>query len=68
MPAGIPNEAWRDFEFTVFAVDPAASNTVYAGTRAHGVYQSSDGGHTCGRSQEPGIGRREPVRAGRLAG
>jgi photosystem II stability/assembly factor-like uncharacterized protein len=43
-PGGLPVEAWRNFEFTTFAFGPSGSNTVFAGTRDHGVYKSTDGG------------------------
>jgi photosystem II stability/assembly factor-like uncharacterized protein len=45
-PNGLPNESWRDFEFTSFVIDPTNRNTIYAGTREHGVYKSTDGGQT----------------------
>ena len=41
---GLPNENWRDFEFTSFVIDPQNPNTIYAGTRQHGVYKSTDAG------------------------
>jgi photosystem II stability/assembly factor-like uncharacterized protein len=51
-PQGIPNESWRDFEFKSFVVDPANPTTIYAGTRAHGVYKSLDGGQTWADSNQ----------------
>ena len=42
--AGIPDESWRDFDFTYFALHPGDQDLIMAGTRAHGVYKSSDGG------------------------